>query len=339
MYLTIEEMKNSKSRYISMVLVITLIGLVIFLSSSLAEGLAVGNRMEIERWDAQSIEVSEASNKNISASMFEVLPFESDEKARVSMGFSTLKNNGEEAINISIVAYDKGSFIEPKLIEGSEAGLDSVMVSAGFKNKGIELGDIIRLDDKQDFEVVGFSDATMNFLSEIVYMSQEQYQEFRFGSQTNVVNAIVYKSSDEGLSVGEIINAIPGYVPQKLTLNLIIYFLIGISSAIVAIFIFIMTLQKKSIFGVLKAQGTPNKYLRNSVVAQSAIISLVSLLISIGLTYLISLLLPSAVPFYFDLKMNILYALILWVFSLLGSVFSVRSVTKIDPIEAIGGGL
>lgn len=339
MYLTIEEMKNSKSRYISMVLVITLIGLVIFLSSSLAEGLAVGNRMEIERWDAQSIEVSEASNKNISASMFEVLPFESDEKARVSMGFSTLKNNGEEAINISIVAYDKGSFIEPKLIEGNEAGLDSVMVSAGFKNKGIELGDIIRLDDKQDFEVVGFSDATMNFLSEIVYMSQEQYQEFRFGAQTNVVNAIVYKSSDEGLSVGEIINAIPGYVPQKLTLNLIIYFLIGISSAIVAIFIYIMTLQKKSIFGVLKAQGTPNKYLRNSVVVQSAIISLVSLLISIGLTYLISLLLPSAVPFYFDLKMNILYALILWVFSLLGSVFSVRSVTKIDPIEAIGGGL
>ena len=339
MYLTIEEMKNSKSRYISMVLVITLIGLVIFLSSSLAEGLAVGNRMEIERWDAQSIEVSEASNKNISASMFEVLPFESDEKARVSMGFSTLKNNGEEAINISIVAYDKGSFIEPKLIEGNEAGLDSVMVSAGFKNKGVELGHIIRLDDKQDFEVVGFSDATMNFLSEIVYMSQEQYQEFRFGAQTNVVNAIVYKSSDEGLSVGEIINAIPGYVPQKLTLNLIIYFLIGISSAIVAIFIYIMTLQKKSIFGVLKAQGTPNKYLRNSVVAQSAIISLVSLLISIGLTYLISLLLPSAVPFYFDLKMNILYALILWVFSLLGSVFSVRSVTKIDPIEAIGGGL
>ena len=339
MYLTIEEMKNSKSRYISMVLVITLIGLVIFLSSSLAEGLAVGNRMEIERWDAQSIEVSEASNKNISASMFEVLPFESDEKARVSMGFSTLKNKGEEAINISIVAYDKGSFIEPKLIEGNEADLDSVMVSAGFKNKGIELGDIIRLDDKQDFEVIGFSDATMNFLSEIVYMSQEQYQEFRFGAQTNVVNAIVYKSSDEGLSVGEIINAIPGYVPQKLTLNLIIYFLIGISSAIVAIFIYIMTLQKKSIFGVLKAQGTPNKYLRNSVVAQSAIISLVSLLISIGLTYLISLLLPSAVPFYFDLKMNILYALILWVFSLLGSVFSVRSVTKIDPIEAIGGGL
>ena len=339
MYLTIEEMKNSKSRYISMVLVITLIGLVIFLSSSLAEGLAVGNRMEIERWDAQSIEVSEASNKNISASMFEVLPFESDEKARVSMGFSTLKNNGEEAINISTVAYDKGSFIEPKLIEGSEAGLDSVMVSAGFKNKGVELGHIIRLDDKQDFEVVGFSDATMNFLSEIVYMSQEQYQEFKFGAQTNVVNAIVYKSSDEGLSVGEIINAIPGYVPQKLTLNLIIYFLIGISSAIVAIFIYIMTLQKKSIFGVLKAQGTPNKYLRNSVVAQSAIISLVSLLISIGLTYLISLLLPSAVPFYFDLKMNILYALILWVFSLFGSVFSVRSVTKIDPIEAIGGGL
>ena len=339
MYLTIEEMKHSKARYISMVLVITLIGLVIFLSSALSEGLAVGNRMEIERWEAQSIEVSEASNKNISASMFEVLPFDSEDKARVSMGFSTLKSGEEDALNISIVAYDKGSFIEPKVVEGKEAGLKSVIISSGFKNKGIEIGEIIRLDDKQDFEVVGFTDRTMNFLSEIVYMSQEQYQDFRFGAQNNVVNAIVYKSSDEGISVGEIINAIPGYVPQKLTLNLIIYFLISISSAIVAIFIYIMTLQKKSIFGVLKAQGTPNKYLRNSVVAQSAIISLVSLLISMGLTYLISLLLPAAVPFYFDLKLNIFYALILWMFSLLGSVFSVRSVTKIDPIEAIGGGL
>lgn len=339
MYLTIEEMKNSKSRYISMILVITLIGLVIFLSSSLAEGLAVGNRMEIERWGAQSIKVSEASNKNISASMFEVLPFNDSDKARVSMGFSTLKNGEADTINISIVAFDKGSYIEPKVIEGEEASVDSVIVSAGFKNKGIKLGDMIRLDDKKDFKVVGFTQPTMNFLSEIVYMSQGQYQDFRFGAETNVVNAIVYKNSNEGLAPSEIINAIPGYVPQKLTLNLIIYFLIGISSAIVAIFIYIMTLQKKAIFGVLKAQGTPNKYLRNSVVAQSAIISLVSLFISVGFTYLISLLLPKAVPFFFDLKMNIFYALILWVFSLLGSVFSVRSVTKIDPIEAIGGGL
>ncbi|MCO5532088.1 ABC transporter permease, partial [Enterococcus faecium] len=42
-------------------------------------------------------------------------------------------------------------------------------------------------------------------------------------------------------------------------------------------------------------------------------------------------------PFFFELKQWLLYSGILILVAVLGGLFSIRTVTKVDPITAIGG--
>jgi putative ABC transport system permease protein len=116
-----------------------------------------------------------------------------------------------------------------------------------------------------------------------------------------------------------------------------IYFLFVISSVIVAIFLYVLTVQKISMFGVMKAQGISNRYLANSVVAQTFILAAIGVVVGFGLTLLTGAFLPAAVPVAFDLVTMMIYGLVLIAVAIVGAVFSVWTIVKIDPLKAIGG--
>ena len=120
-------------------------------------------------------------------------------------------------------------------------------------------------------------------------------------------------------------------------IKLMIYFLFIVSAVILAIFLYVLTIQKISIFGVMKAQGISNRYLSNSVVAQTFLLALAGVIIGFGLTLLTGLFLPAAVPVAFNYTDMLIYAAILVVVSVLGALFSVKTIVKIDPLKAIGG--
>src|SRR5690606_24845040 len=113
--------------------------------------------------------------------------------------------------------------------------------------------------------------------------------------------------------------------------------LFAISSVIVAIFLYVLTVQKISMFGVMKAQGIPSGYLARSVIAQTSILAAVGVAVGLGLTLLTGAFLPSAVPVSFDIPTMLIYGLVLIVVAILGAVFSVLTIVKIDPLKAIGG--
>ena len=133
------------------------------------------------------------------------------------------------------------------------------------------------------------------------------------------------------------IESLPGYTEQKLTLNFMIYFLFGISSIIVAIFLYVLTVQKISMFGVMKAQGISSSYLSWSVVAQTFILAFIGTVIGFALTLISGAFLPAAVPVSFDLILMMFYGVILIVVAMAGAVFSVLTIVRIDPLKAIGG--
>ena len=158
-----------------------------------------------------------------------------------------------------------------------------------------------------------------------------------------VVSAESYSSistSNDELEVIEVesfIESLPGYTEQSLTLNFMIYFLFGISSVIVAIFLYVLTVQKISMFGVMKAQGISNGYLSVSVIAQTFILAFIGVLIGFGLTILTGKFLPNEVPVSFDIPTMLIYGGVLILVAILGAVFSVLTIVKIDPLKAIGG--
>lgn len=139
----------------------------------------------------------------------------------------------------------------------------------------------------------------------------------------------------EVVGINKFIEDLPGYKPQNLTMNFMITFLFIISATVVGVFLYVITLQKKNLFGVLKAQGFTNGYLMKMVLSQTFILALIGTLIGLVLTILTGFVLPEAVPVEFNIVTLIVFGVVLILTSLIGSLFSVLSIRKIDPLKAI----
>lgn len=135
------------------------------------------------------------------------------------------------------------------------------------------------------------------------------------------------------------IENIPGYTPEKLTLNTMIYFLFVVVAAIIGIFMYVITLQKTAIFGVMKAQGVVTSYLGRSLLAQAFLVGVLGVAAAVRLSVLTSLVLPIAMPFAVHWEEWALYSgtLVAVAIAMVGGLFSMRTVTKVDPVTAIGG--
>lgn len=145
-------------------------------------------------------------------------------------------------------------------------------------------------------------------------------------------------SSDEKydvLNIDDYIKELPGYTAQILTFGLMIGFLILISSIVLGVFMYIITMQKMQIFGVMKVQGISNVYIGASVVLQTFLVSIIGILIGLILTVASEIVLPVTVPFKSNYVFYSGIAIMMTIISLLGSIFSVKGISKIDPLEVL----
>jgi len=146
-------------------------------------------------------------------------------------------------------------------------------------------------------------------------------------------------ASDDTLQVYELsdfIQTLPGYGAQVLTFSIMIGFLILIVAFVLGIFIYVLTIQKTPMFGVMKAQGISNGYIGGSVVMQTLIITAFGILIGLVLTIVSGIFLGGVVPFSVNPVFFVGITLAFFLFSVTGGLFSVRAILKIDPRTAIG---
>lgn len=134
----------------------------------------------------------------------------------------------------------------------------------------------------------------------------------------------------------EAINGIPGYTAENGTIMMMLAFLLTISAVVVSVFFYVITLQKSNQFGIMKAIGASNAFLGRSVVSQIFLLAATSIGLGIALTYGTAAIFPKEMPFALDPLLLITYAVALLAFSVLSSLISVRKITKIDPLQAIG---
>ncbi|NMB14090.1 MAG: ABC transporter permease, partial [Gallicola sp.] len=140
----------------------------------------------------------------------------------------------------------------------------------------------------------------------------------------------------ENISISSFINNLPGYNAQVLTFGFMIGFLIVIAAIVIGIFIYVLTMQKINIFGVMKAQGISSAFIAKSIIAQTFILSAAGILLGLGGTYLTSIFLPSTVPFQSNPMFLGAISLLMLIVAILAAFFSVRAIVKIDPLRAIG---
>ncbi|EFF32932.1 ABC transporter permease [Enterococcus faecium] len=356
MFLALNEIMHSKLRYALVAGVMFLIAYLVFFLTGLAYGLAQDNRTAVDKWEADSIVLSKDANSNLGMSMITKKIAEEVEGGKVAYlaqtpGVVTSKDSTEEGkINVSFFGIDKNQFIMPNLVEGKAFDNDDEAVGdISLKEEyGLAVGDTVKLSGSdKTFKLTGFTDHAKFNVSPVLYTTINAYQEIRFEkedtSENARINAIVVRGKIsnlpedlEQIKISKFINELPGYNAQVLTFGFMIGFLIVIAAIVIGIFIYVLTMQKINIFGVMKAQGITGGFIARSVVAQTFILSFVSILLGLLGTVGTSLVLPDAVPFQSNWLFFGVISLLMLVVAVLGALFSVRTIVKIDPLKAIG---
>lgn len=353
MFLALREIRYSKLRYALIIGIMFLIAYVVFMLSGLANGLSEEFKQAIDEWQAQEIVLAQDANKSLTASQLtrESMDEVSGEKAPVGLYSGAIKGNDRK--NITLFGTTKDSFILPKVISGKTIqAANEIIISKNLADEGYKVGEKIQIGNyDQKLTIVGIFKASYYSTTPVIYTNLDTWTQLKYGDQPfaseaqKPINAIVTKKETslkdktelEKLTIAEFIENIPGYSAQNMTLNAMIYFLFVIVAAVIGIFMYVITLQKTMIFGVMKAQGIRNMFIARSLIAQSFFVGVIGVGIALGAAALSSLILPTAMPFAIDWTLWAIYSLILIGVAMLGGVFSIRTIAKVDPITAIGG--
>ena len=287
MFLAINEIKDAKLRYSLIVGLLTLVSYLMFFLSGLAFGLIDQNRSSIDHWKADTVLLSSEANKTLALSNLKL-----SDKSSISADnvepFSqmlTVANVGENTNNmfkqkISIFGVNKDSFLIPSITKGKsfESKNEIVIDKSISEKEGLNIGDTITIANSDiKLKIVGYTEKSRYNVAPVVYVNITDFQKLKYGNSKSIdnimVNAFVVKGELknydstvlEKISVADFINEIPGYSAQILTFGLMIGFLIVISAIIIGIFMYVLTIQKTPIFGIMKAQGISNRIIGTSV--------------------------------------------------------------------------
>ena len=355
MFLAINEILKEKSRFVLIVIVVILVSYLVFFLTALAYGLASSYTRALDKWEASGIIMSANANDTIGRSLLyssDYADLLSDDVAPLGVGSATLVAESRE--DVALFGVEQGSFLAPDISEGRSISDDNeVVLSDELQPLGIAIGDNITLADVADkYKVVGFTSRSTFQTNPVIYMSHDTWRLAASEASgmtgmrdDSTISALITRGDQKAAytndriywqSIDDFIFNLPGYRPQVLTFSLMIGFLIGIAAFVLSIFIYILTMQKKSIFGVLKAEGISSAYIARSVMVQVVIIAATGLLTGLALSLVTGLLLAGKVPFEVNLIFFTGIALLFLLCAVLGGIASVRSVAKIDPVEAIG---
>lgn len=139
------------------------------------------------------------------------------------------------------------------------------------------------------------------------------------------------------LTFADAIEALPGVAQQRSTFNQIIGVTALVALLVVALFFALITVERLSLYGILKAVGASSATLFAGVVAQAVVITLAASAVGAVLAFGLDLLIPAgSLPYQLGPGRVLISVGVMLFAAVVGSAFSLRRVLRVDPAEAIG---
>ncbi|MGG4093319.1 ABC transporter permease [Paenibacillus lautus] len=363
MFLALRELRHAKLRYLLIGFIMVLIAWLVLFVTGLAQGLSSDNASSIQNMKADYLVLQEESDHRINRSILteelwnEVQRHpDGNDATPLGVHMNTLTKEGSTAkFDAAFFAIDVQSMLAPKVVEGtmiSNTDTDHVMADRSLKDDGYRLGDrIVDQATGAAFTIAAFTEGQSFSHAPVIHINFEEWKALLPSSakQVPIYSAVALNGSPEqiealarevsGIEImtkDEALQGIPGFKEEQGSLIMMIVFLFVIAAFVLAVFFYVITIQKMNQFGVLKAIGAGTGYLVRNLIFQVLTLTIISLAISIGLTYGVSLLLSGIVPFSLPPSVVLLCSLLFLAVSLMGSLLSLYRVIKIDAIEAIG---
>ncbi|WP_225046627.1 ABC transporter permease [Lacticaseibacillus kribbianus] len=351
MFLALKEIKKEKIRSGLIVSMIVLIGYLIFILTSLALGLARQNTDAINSWGVDRITLNSSANVDMRQSFLTEKEAGKITKNEALIGETSVVANakGHKQTSAVFIGLKSNQFVYKniKLESGRNVKkAHELVVDTSFKLEGYKLGSKFKLnDDKTKYTIVGFTeDAKMN-VAPVVYGQLQTWRDLRGITVGPITSAVVsknakYKNTEKGAKTYNkqtVIEKLPGYQAQTTTFIIMIAFLMVISLIIIAVLLYILTMQKLPNYAVLRAQGIPSKVLVMATVSQSVLLVVSGLIIATLLTTATAFIIPASIPMAFDIPVLSAVGGGLLAMAMIGGLIPIKSVLSVDPVSVIGG--
>ncbi|WP_404450922.1 ABC transporter permease [Virgibacillus necropolis] len=359
MFLAIRELLHAKFRYILIGVIMVLIAMLIFIISGLAKGLSADNASAIQNLPADYVLLEKDVENRITRSVFSAGKLDAIQETNgvetavpLSVNMTSASEKGsDQKIDVALFMTDVESMLMPAVTSGQSltaTGASELILDDSMKQEGVNLGDELKIGGfNQTFTVVGFTEQSRFSHTPVAYVSSDA-----LGTTDGKISAVALQVKDGNmdavknqlsgnydiLTKDELLKGIPGYSQEQASLNMMIVFLFVIGTFVLAVFFYVLTLQKTDQFGVLKALGTKTSYLIRNVISQVVLLSVICIGIALGLTYGAAALFPNDLPFQLNIANMLQFSTVLLVVTVIGSLLSLIQIVKIDPIRAIEGG-
>ncbi|GGA97181.1 ABC transporter permease [Macrococcus hajekii] len=338
MKLALKELKYYKFKYAMITAILFLLAFLVLFVSSLAQGLAKDNISFIEHLDSSHYVINQEADHSLTASSL------SDHDTHLltsrHIPLLTMQMVAFESNKSVAAVYMKGA--NPQLIAGRlPVNEDEIAIDESLK-QDFKLNDTMKVKNKEvHFKITGFVKDNMYAHTAVGYMTAPGLKRINPDIKPNV--AILKSPQISGLKEAEVITdqelkkGIASYEAEQLPLNLMIIFLFVISAIVIAAFFYVITIQKTTEYGILKAIGFKNKKIAVMILIEIMIITSIGVLTAIALTYLIAAQLPVTMPFHINNQLILILVMLFFIVGLAGALLSLIKVIRIDPQLALGG--
>jgi len=342
MNLAWKEMKKNKGRFLILGSIVFLVSFLTFIISGLANGLSQDNAALIKDLPQGQFYMDEDADQTYNLSKIdrsiqnEILSNEKNAVAfSIQMGFLNEKDNKQQSVAFTTAT-------ESTLFANVKQG--EVILDSSLKDKGIKVGDALTNNQfNGKFIVKGFVEQKKYSHAPVAYINKEDYQEIYRVDEMQLIFVPNGDSSKEyaglhSFSNREFLQTIPSYNAEQMSLNMIVWFLIVISGMLFAIFFYMMNVQKIGLYGILKAIGLKTNKLFKMIWIQMAIITVVSLILSVGLSQAFNIISPKEMPFTLTITTTIQLSIVFLIIGFIGATISGMQIKKVEPLQAIQQG-
>ncbi|MEZ7898348.1 MAG: ABC transporter permease [Flaviflexus sp.] len=148
--------------------------------------------------------------------------------------------------------------------------------------------------------------------------------------------SVATQTDTEAMTILSSLTALDAFMSEIGSLGLMIGMLFGISALVVGAFFTVWTMQRQGDIAVLKALGATTGSLVKDALGQAFIVLTAGIGVGLLAVAGFGTLAGQALPFLLSPLTTLLPALILMILGLAGAAFALRTITKTDPLTALG---
>ncbi|WP_326587141.1 ABC transporter permease [Streptomyces sp. NBC_01294] len=358
MFVAWRDLRFAKGRFALMGSVVLLITLLVGLLSGLTSGLARENISAITGLPASHLAFAAPTgdqkvsftNSQVPESAWLAWRGQPGVTAAEPLGIRTTNAvSGERTAAVSVFGVDPAGGLGPRKA-GLTQGRVVLAEKAAKELGGLTAGAKLRIGPLE-LTVAAVSGTAAYSHTPVVWMDLNDWQ--RIGNPGTSIDtlATVVAVSGGGLdlaaadqaagtkaqSVDEALGAIGSYQAENGSLQLMRGFLFAISALVIGAFFTVWTIQRSGDIAVLKALGASTPYLLKDALGQAVVMLAIGTGLGTALAAAFGALISGGdVPFVLDAATVLVPAAIMILLGALGAALSIRRITAVDPLTALG---